>query len=105
MNDSNVPDSSLKMLSSGQKIYPSRVDTWIVGVVVVALALCFVQAWILRDSSHIGAVTALMIGFFSLAMVVVLTVPCRYTLENDHLYIRCGLINRRVPYADIHGVE
>ena len=33
-----------------------------------------------------------------------LLVPCRYTLESDHLLIRCGLIRQRIPYRDITAI-
>ena len=30
--------------------------------------------------------------------------PCRYTLEADHLLIRCGLIRQRIAYRDITAI-
>lgn len=45
------------------------------------------------------------IGVFTLGIVLVLTVPCRYTLESDHLFIQCGILKKRIPYAEIRKIE
>jgi len=37
--------------------------------------------------------------------VLALTLPCSYSLEADHLFIRCGFIRRRIPYSQIHRIE
>jgi membrane protein YdbS with pleckstrin-like domain len=81
------------------EVYPSRVDAWLVAVLALAVGLCVWQGLAM------GSVLSLAIGAATLAAVLALTVPCRYTLEADHLAVRCGLIRQRVPYARIRGVQ
>lgn len=82
-------------------VFVTRVDAWLVILVGLALSLCFFEAWRLREASPAGSMAALGIGAFSLAAILAFTVPCRYTLEADHLFIRCGLIARRIPYSEM----
>ena len=80
-------------------VFPSRVDAWLVAVLALAVGLCVWQG------VATGSAVSLAIGAATLAVVLALTVPCRYTLEADHLAVRCGLIRQQVPYARIRGVE
>lgn len=79
-------------------VFRTRIDAWLVILVGIAIALCFLQAWSLRNVSSGGSIAAVAIGVSSLAIVLVLTVPCRYTLEGDHLLIQCGVIRQRITY-------
>jgi hypothetical protein len=67
--------------------------------VVLAIAICFFLAW------RLDSVLALVIGSLNIVVVLLLTTPCRYTLGADHLEIRCGLIRKRICYAEILRVE
>ncbi|MDM0121969.1 PH domain-containing protein [Variovorax arabinosiphilus] len=80
-------------------VFFSRIDVWLVLCVGASLALCFVLAWTQQS------VMAFAIGSLTVAAVLALTVPCKYTLTKSHLKIRCGLLKRVVPYADIVGIE
>jgi len=91
--------------ANGPEVYPTRVDAWLVVLVAAAVAMCFIQAWSLLASSAGQALAAFAIGVFTLGAVLALTVPCRYTLEADHLLIRCGIIRRRIPFAKIDRIE
>ncbi len=77
----------------------SRIDAWLVLCVGASIALCFFLAWTQQSSM------AFAIGGFTVATVLALTVPCKYKLKKSHLEIRCGLLKRVVPYADIIGAE
>jgi membrane protein YdbS with pleckstrin-like domain len=99
------PNSSHPGPAKSRDVFPTRVDAWLTVLVGLAVAICFVQAWSLRSSSAQGALAAFAIGAFSLTMVLALAVPCRYTLETDHLSIRCGFIRKRIPYAQINRIE
>lgn len=98
-------DSSGNGTATNDSVFPTRIDAWFVLVVGAAFALCLHQAWSLRSISPGGSLAALAIGISSVVTVLALTVPCRYTLKDDHLFIRCGLITRRIPYVQIHKVE
>ena len=96
--------STVQNQPSGQEIaeglvFFSRIDAWLVLCVGAAIGLCFFLAWTQQSSM------AFAIGGFTVATVLALTVPCKYTLKKSHLEIRCGVLKRVVPYADIIGIE
>lgn len=80
-------------------VFPSRVDAWLVFVIGAAVSLCFFEAWRLQSAVAAG------VGGFTSLLVVGFAMPCRYTLTEDHLLIRCGLVRYRVPYAGIQRIE
>jgi hypothetical protein len=80
-------------------VFFSRIDAWLVLCVGASIGLCFFLALTQRSS------VALATGAFTAATLLALTVPCKYTLKKSHLEIRCGVLKREVPYADIIGVE
>lgn len=50
--------------------------------------------------------TILAITAVATALVTaVLVFPCRYTIEEDDLHVRCGIISYRVPLKTIERVE
>ena len=80
-------------------VFFSRIDAWLILCVGASIALCFFLAWTQQSFM------AFAIGGFTVATVLASTVPCKYTLKKSHLEIRCGLLKRVVPYADIIGIE
>lgn len=99
------PNSSESGTVKNEHIFRTRIDAWLVILVGIAIASCFVQAWSLSSVSPGGSIAAAAIGILSLVIVLTVTVPCRYTLKGDHLFIQCGVIRKRIPYAQIHRVE
>ena len=81
-------------------VFPSRVDGWLIAVLLLAMVSPLAAVW------WVGAdmVLALASVLVTLLVCGVLLVPCRYTLESDHLLIRCGLIRQRIPYRDITAI-
>ena len=80
--------------------FPSRVDAWLVAVLLFALLSPLAAVFLVGANLVFAAVSVLI----TLLVVVLLLVPCRYTLEAEHLLIRCGLIRQRIAYRDITGV-
>lgn len=85
-------------------VYPSRIDAWLVAVLVGAVLLCGVPVW-LHWHQPGAAAWAVAIAVLTLGVIVAVTVPCRYTLTADDLLIRCGLIRQRIPLRTISRVE
>ena len=81
-------------------VFFSRVDGWLIAVLLLAMVAPLAAVW------WVGAdmVLALASVLVTLLVCGVLLVPCRYTLESDHLLIRCGLIRQRIPYRDITAI-
>jgi len=99
MADGNGLSAGAAARAPDALVFPSRVDAWLLAVLALAVGLCVWQG------VATGSAVSLAIGAATLAVVLALTVPCRYTLEADHLAVRCGLIRQQVPYARIRGVE
>lgn len=81
--------------------YPSRIDTWLIVLVAGVLAYCLVQAFLLLPRSLAEALFVLGLVAFVTALMWAVGWPCVYTLEDDALAIRSGLVRFRVPYRDI----
>jgi hypothetical protein len=88
-----------------KKIYPSAVDAWLL-ILLVGIPVLFFSLGISRFDVDPGRAKFLLVqgGFLTLLMVA-LTVPCRYTLTDDTLEIRCGLMASSIPLAEITGAE
>ena len=96
----------IDMKASQVTVYESAIDTWIAVMLLVtpllAAGVGIYLIWIGEpgDASVMfltAAVTLLTTGAF--------TVPCRYTLLQDTLSVRCGLICYQIPYDEIKRVE
>lgn len=88
-------------MTTPDSVYPSKVDTWLVAVVLVALfGTVGLSGYLFSLHFWAGVyclLTALVIGLCIYASCV----PCRYTLQEDHLHIQAGLIHDQVPYTTI----
>lgn len=87
-------------LSMKAVTFPSRVDAWLVAVLLFAVLSPLVAVFLAGANMVFAAVSVLI----TLLVVGLLLVPCRYTLEADHLLIRCGLIRQRIVYSDITDI-
>ena len=87
-------------------VYESAIDTWIAVMLflapIVAVPIGAYLIWIGRPGD--GSVMFLVAAGTLLATGG-LTLPCRYTLMNDTLSIRCGLICYQIPYDEIIRIE
>jgi len=81
--------------------FRARFDTWLIIAVAAVLGL------VLHGAST-GAPEERLFSLGLAVCMVVLTllvgVPCRYTLANDHLLIRSGLVRQRIRYSAITDV-
>ena len=89
--------------SSTTVVYKSAVDVWVVALLLLSPSLgtllgCYC-AWIQRpdDAAVFFAASAV-----TLLVTMALIFPCRYTLTNDTMSVRCGLfIFYQVAYESI----
>lgn len=81
------------------------------GYDIAVLALAFVAAIgifsvTIGGASSQAEISALVFTLVITGVVMIATMfPCQYTLEESHLQIRCGLIKKKIEYADIESVE
>lgn len=80
--------------------YPSRVDWWLVGLLVLAFVFSLVSL-----VPTLGLLLAMLLELLILLVLALLLWPCEYRLEPDRLSIRSGLLNWRLRYAEILDAE
>ena len=88
------------------KTYPSAVDKWLAAILIGAPLLPIAIGIILwvNVSAKIGIIEILT-GVFAGALIALFAVPCVYTLDDEKLTIRGGIIRYKVPLAEIRHVE
>jgi hypothetical protein len=92
-------------ISVMKKIYPSAVDAWL-AILLIALPVSFVVIGLMRFEVESQTATVLIIqGAVVAVLIGVFCVPCRYTLTDDTLAIRCGVLTTTIPLAEVRGAE
>ena len=87
-------------------VYPSKIDLWLALLVLMTPAVAVVFAVVLiRQGRAADALTLFLLGFGFLIATGMFTFPCRYTILDDALSIRCGLLCYQIPLADVQRVE
>lgn len=87
-------------------VYPSAVDLWLVVLLMLSPLLAGglgVFCW--YEGNNQNAMILLITAVATLAMTLMFVYPCRYTIEEDDLHVRCGIISYRVPLKTIERVE
>ena len=88
-------------------VYRSAVDRWV--VLLLAISPCVsvaIGCWLWMDGQPGSASILFGVGAVVALITVAFTCPCRYTLLEDTLSIRCGLaVFYQVAYADLVSVE
>ncbi|WDQ15391.1 PH domain-containing protein [Rhodopirellula sp. P2] len=90
------------MRNTAPRVYPSAVDRWLLVLLLapIFLAIAF-AAYMLKEGRADEASTMILLAATIAAVTGVFTIPCRYTLLDDALSIRCGLICYQIAYTDI----
>jgi len=58
----------------------------------------------LIDGKADGAMYLFLVGAVSLLVTLAFTLPCRYTILDDTLSVRCGLLFYQIPLSEIESV-
>lgn len=83
--------------------FRSKVDSWVVGVMILAVGGGSLFALYAVVSEGVLGLIPLAI---SPALITwLLAIPTRYELGQEHLQIRSGLLRWRIPYHKIERVE
>ena len=87
-------------------VYESAVDLWIAVMLAIApVAGVLIGIYLMWVGNPGDASIMFMMAAFTLLATMAFTVPCRYTLLEDALSIRCGLVCYQIPYNEIERVE
>lgn len=92
--------------SPRKSVYVSAVDWWIVILLMLGPVICVgMTGVLLQQGRPADALYCLLAGAGTLLVTGLFTVPCRYTILQDSLTIRCGILFMRVPLGQIKAVE
>ena len=85
-------------------VYQSKIDWWIAALLILGpLASIGLGVFVFSFHRPAGLLT-IFVGFFSLILIGLLTLPCRYTLTLTDLKIRCGIIRQEIQLKDIRSI-
>jgi hypothetical protein len=87
-------------------VYQSAVDGWIAAMLLMTPVLAAGLGVYLQLDGRPGDAMILFIsGVATLLVTAAFTVPCRYTMLDDALSVRCGVIFYQIPFDQIESVE
>lgn len=85
--------------------YPSRVDSWL-AIILIGAPLVVIATGIFMLSKSVGAgVITMITGVVVGGMIAALTLPCVYTLNDDNLKIKSGMLEDDVPLRKVIKAE
>ncbi|MDM4013948.1 PH domain-containing protein [Roseiconus lacunae] len=87
-------------------VYPSAVDWWLAALLMLGPLICVgVTGMLLIEGKNQDAFISLVTGAGVLLLTGLLVIPCRYTITEDTLAIRCGIVMSRIPLSQIRTIE
>lgn len=87
------------------KVYYSRVDWWITALIAGSILFCTGLGIYLIGSDSLAALILFGIVACCVVIVLLLAIPCKYTMLSDHLLVQSGLVKYRIPYSEIRKIE
>lgn len=87
-------------------VYPSAVDRWLAFLLLLPIVGSVAAGVVLIAMQRPGDATSMFAAAVVITLVTALfTVPCRYTLLEDALSVRCGILFYQIPYEQIVDVR
>ena len=87
-------------------VYDSAIDLWVAALILLSpLASAAIGVYLLIQGQADGAMYLFLVGAGSLILTIAFTHPCRYTILEDSISIRCGILFYQIPFAEIESVE
>lgn len=87
-------------------VYPSEIDLWIVVLLMLApLMTAGLSLYALLEGNTRDAMILFATAGVIVMVSAIFTVPCRYTLDDEFLFIRCGLFRFKLSVKDIDRIE
>ena len=85
--------------------YLSRIDSWL-AIVLIGAPLLVVAAGVFTLTSSLGAgIVTMITGLIVGGMIAALSLPCVYTLTDESLKIKSGMLEDEVPLRTIRRAE
>lgn len=87
-----------------KKVYYSKVDWWIAALIAGSILFCIGLGIYLVQVDRVASYILLGITLLMIIITLILVVPCRYVMEDDHLLVQSGVLKYNIPYADIRKI-
>ncbi|TWU20656.1 hypothetical protein Pla52o_45350 [Novipirellula galeiformis] len=101
MNEA-APDSAVKTPIR----YESAFDLWLLMLLMLSPVVAVVIGSYLMVNDRPGDASLLFLaGVVTLVVQGIFVVPCRYTILEDAVSVRCGILCYQIPIADIQKIE
>lgn len=92
-------------MNTSLSVYPSKVDLWLAAVLVITPILVIgLGVYLTLTIGGVGLI-CLLSGLFMAGLMAGLAVPCRYTLTERALQIRCGFLKEDIKYEKIKNAS
>lgn len=87
-------------------VYPSRVDLWIAAMLAMTPVFAVaIGIYLMIDGRHGDAMILFLAAGFTALVSAAFTIPCRYTVLDDALSVRCGVLFYQIPFDQIESIE
>lgn len=83
------------------KEYTSKVDWWIATLLLGSLLFCIAFGIYLVGKDPVIGVISLGVGIFMTLLIILIGIPCKYTLHDDRLVVQSGILKYTIEYEDI----
>ena len=94
------------MKSLRVRVYPSEYDPWLIALLYLGPVILLVLSLYGWQAGRADVAGVCLVSFALLVLLnLLLTWPCRYTLTDDSLNIRCGLLFQTIPLHRIRGAR
>ncbi|WP_165440511.1 PH domain-containing protein [Rubripirellula amarantea] len=89
------------------RVYDSAIDAWVAALLIISpLSSVIIGVYLFLQGQSDDASIMFAAGAFTTMVIVACTLPCRYTLLEDAISIRCGIILfYQVAYTDIESAD
>ena len=85
--------------------YRSAVDWWIATILIACPLFCISCGIYFFLISLVSEGIYTTLGGFAIAGIIALFLPCHYTLEEDHMVVRSGILKKKIEYKGIREIE
>lgn len=95
-----------KIPAASRIVYRSAIDRWLAFLLLFPIVAAVALGIVLVAMQRHGDATIMFAAAGGICLVTGLfTIPCRYTLLEDAVSIRCGVICYQIPFNSITGVR
>jgi membrane protein YdbS with pleckstrin-like domain len=85
-------------------VYPTKIDTWLAALHVLVPLAFLVIGFVDLSHQQANGIRPIFIGVVLGLVMVVISIPCRYTLKEKELFVECGVLKFTIPYSDITDI-